>query len=175
MTIRFSTEMGTIAGFAFTCAHDNGLTAHRFGAYEDARAFLQAEMDAHGFTGGLSVCGDEDYCARGRMHIQAVEADPAPSFDATGSNTAHLLGLLGLPSTPDEDGSFFGSLPAQDFLDRVLLAQAAHVDTRVPALASAGPAIYVGRGPGYTEQRLAELRDIAEFGVSRGRTVQWAG
>jgi hypothetical protein len=174
MTIRFSTEMGPIAGFAFTCGHDNGTTEHRFGTYRDARAILLAEIDAHGVAGGLAVCGD-DYCRVGLMHTVAVEADPAPSFGAGGSNTAHLLKLLGLPSTPDEDGCFFGSMPAQDFLDRVLAAQAASVDYRVPAFAAAGPSIHVGRRPGYAEQRLADLRAIAEFGVSRGRTVQWGG
>lgn len=176
MTIHFGTSVGPIAGYAFTCGHDNGTTEHRFGTYADASSFLQVELDTHGFTGGLSVCGDADYCGTGRMHILAVETDQAPSFSATGANTAHLLGLLGLPSAPDEDGCFFGSLPAQDFLDRVLLAQAATTDTRVPALVGAAPvSIHLGRGPGYAELRLAELRAIAEFAVSHGRTVQWGG
>lgn len=173
MTIHFSTEMGPISGFAFTCGHDNGLTEHRFGTYADASAFLQVERDAHGVTGGLAVCGDVDYCGQGSMHIQAVESDPAPSFSATGTNTAYLLGLLGLPSAPEDGGSFFGSVPAQKFLDRVLLAQASLAGARVPVLAAAAPAVHVGQRPGYTEQRLADLRDIAEFGVLHGRTVQW--
>lgn len=176
MTINFGTSTGSISGFAFTCAHDNGTTEHRFGTYADALAFLQVELDTHGFTGGLSVCGDVDYCGQGLMHITAVETDPAPSFSATGSNAAHLLTLLGLPAAPDEDGSIFGSLQAQDFLDRVLLAQAANVDARVPALTAAAPtSIHLGRRPGYAEHRLTELRAIAEFAVSRGRTVQWGG
>lgn len=176
MTIHFGTSTGPIAGFAFTCGHDNGTTEHRFGSYADASEFLLSELNTHGFTGGLAVCGDVDYCGTGRMHIMAVETDPAPSFSATGGNAAHLLQLLGLPSAADEDGCLFGSMPAQDFLDRVLLAQAVNTDARVPALVAAAPAfIHVGRGPGYTEQRLAELRVIAEFAVSHGRTVQWGG
>jgi hypothetical protein len=173
MTVQFSTTMGPIAGFAFTCGHSNGLTGHRFDTYEDAVAFRQTEIDTHGHAGGLAVCGDTDDCGQAIMFVQAVETDPAPSFSASGTNTAHLLRLLDLPSAPNEDGGFFGSMPARDFLDRV---QAAEARTGAsPAPRPAAPAIHVGRYPGYAEGRLEDLRAIAEFGVSHDRPVQWAG
>lgn len=170
MSIAFSTPPSDIAGFAFTCGHENGLTEHRFGSYEEASKVLQVEMDAHGFTGGLAVCGDVDYCGYGLMHIQAVETDPSPSMNVTGSNAVHLLKLLGLPSITDEDGSLAGSTAAEDFLGRVLAAQA-DLGERP---AAAAPGFYVGRHPGYSEERLSDLRDLAAFAISRGRQIQWA-
>ena len=65
MTVNFSTEISPIAGFAITCGTTTAPPEHRFGTYSDALALLQAEFDAHGFTGGLSVCHDEGYCPRG--------------------------------------------------------------------------------------------------------------
>lgn len=43
MSITFSTTISEITGFGFTCVHDNGLTDHRIGSYDDVTALLQAE------------------------------------------------------------------------------------------------------------------------------------
>jgi hypothetical protein len=170
MSITFGTTIGPIEGFAFVCGHDNGLTAHRFGSYEDARTFLQAEYDTHGYTGGLAVCGDVEYCAYGLMSIQAIESDPAPDLNVSNANAMHLLGLLGLPSEPDECGSLGGSTTAEDFLGRVLIAQAVSpADAGVPVTTEVGQGgatmIDMGRRAGYSEDRLTELRELADFAV----------
>lgn len=177
MSITFGTELSPIEGFAFTCGHDNGLTGHRFGTYDDARAFLQAEKDTHGHTGGLAICGD-DYCAFGLMSIQPIESDPAPDLNVSNTNAMHLLELLGLPSEQDEWGSLSGATSAEDFLGRVLLAQAVSpADAGVAATSEVGEGgatlIDMGRPAGYSEDRLTSLRELADFAVDRGRTVQW--
>lgn len=177
MSITFSTTIGAIEGFAFTCGHDNGVTEHRIGSYDDARALLQTELDAQGHTGGLAICGDE-YCAYGPMFIRAIEADPSPEVNVSNTNAMHLLGLLGFPSQSDEDGSLCGSTTAEDFLGRVLLAQAVNPsDAGVPVTETVGQGgavlIAMGRRVGYSDDRLAELRDLADFAVDRGRDVQW--
>lgn len=177
MSITFDTSLSPIAGFSFTCGHENGLTEHRFGSYEESRTFLQAEYDTHGYTGGLAVCGD-DYCAYGLMSIQAIESDPAPDLNVSNTNAMHLLGLLGLPAEPDECGSLGGSTTAEDFLGRVLLAQAVSPsDAGVPVTATVGQSgavlIDMGRRVGYADDRLTSLRTLADFAVDRGRTVQW--
>jgi len=177
MSITFGTTIGPIEGFAFVCGHDNGVTDHRFGSYADARVFLQTERDSNGHTGGLAVCGDE-YCAFGTMFIQAIESDPAPALNVSNTNAMHLLGLLGLPSEPDECGSLSGSTTAEDFLGRVLLAQAVSpADEGVPVTTQKGHGgatmIRMGRRAGYSEGRLTALRELADFAVHRGRDVQW--
>lgn len=177
MSITFSTTIGPIEGFAFVCGHDNGVTAHRIGSYDDARALLQAELDTHGHTGGLAVCGDE-YCAFGPMFIQAIESDPAPALNVGNTNAMHLLGLLGFASQPDEDGSLSGSTSAEDFLGRVLLAEAVNpADAGVPVTTAVGQGgvtmIACGRRIGYSDERLVALRELADFAIDRGRDVQW--
>lgn len=178
MSVTFGTELSPISGFAFTCGHDNGMTEHRIGSYEDARAFLQAEHDAHGYTGGLAVCGDVDYCAYGQMFIQAIESDPAPTLNVSNANARHLLGLLGLTSESEEDGCLSGSTMAEDFLGRVLLAQAVNpTDAGVPVVEEVGQGgmtlVKMGRRVGYADERLTSLRELADFAIDRGRSVQW--
>ncbi|MBG0739012.1 hypothetical protein IV500_06195 [Paeniglutamicibacter antarcticus] len=178
MSITFSTEPSPITGFAFTCGHDNGRTEHRFGSYEDARVFLQGELDAHGYTGGLAVCGDVDCCSFGLMHIEAIESDPAPDLNVTNVNARHLLELLGLDSESDEGGCLSGSVSAEDFLGRVLLAQAVSPsDAGIPARQETGlggvTIVHMGRPVGYSEDRLAALRELADFAINRRRTIQW--
>lgn len=178
MSVTFGTELSPISGFAFTCGHDIGMTEHRFGSYEDARAFLQVEHDAHGYTGGLAVCGDMDYCAYGQMFIQALESDPAPTLNVANANARHLLDLLGLVPAADEGGCLSGSTSAEDFLGRVLLAQAVNpADAGVPVVEEVGQGgatmVLMGRRVRYSDERLTTLRQLADFAVDRGRTVQW--
>jgi hypothetical protein len=178
MSITFGTTLSEITGFAFACGHENGLTAHRFETYDEARRVLQAEYDTHGYTGGLAVCGDVEYCAYGMMSIQAVEADPSPEVNVSNTNAMHLLGLLGFPSQADEDGSLCGSTTAEDFLGRVLLAQAINPsDAGVPVTTEVGRGgatmVRMGRRAGYSDDRLTSLRELADFAVDRGRDVQW--
>jgi hypothetical protein len=151
MSINFNTVPGPVTGFAITCVH--GPTSRRFEAYPAVQTFLQGELDAHGGTGHLAECGD-DFCAAMRMSVVALEADPSPRIQLSGSNAAALLRLLGYPVDGD---SISGSDTAGNVLDRVLAAQANDTDST-----------------GYTAGRLAELRGIAEFSAARGRGVQWA-
>ncbi|MET4144162.1 hypothetical protein [Arthrobacter sp. UYCo732] len=177
MSITFSTALSPITGFAFACGHDNGVTDHRFETYDEARTFLQAEYDARGYTGALAVCGDVDYCAYGMMSVLAIESAPSPEMNVSNANAMHLLELLGLPSTPFE-GSLAGSTTPEDFMGRVLLAEAINpADAGVPVTTttSEGGAtmVQMGRRVGYSEDRLAALRELADFAVDRGRDVQW--
>lgn len=151
MSVSFNTVPGPVTEFAISCVH--GTTEHRFENYQAVQSFLQSELDAHGGTGHLAVCGDE-FCTAKRMSVEPLEADPSPRMNVSGSSAGALLRVLGYPV----DGySVSGSDTAGNFLGRVLAAQAADTD-----------------GTGYTAGRLAELHSIAEFSAARGRDVQWA-
>lgn len=175
MSVTFEATVGPVSGFALTCGHENGVTEHRWGNYADAAEFLQKELDEHGNTGHLAVCGDED-CRYQRMFTHAILADPSPKVNVSGSKAIYLLGLLGIEV--DEDDHPSGSMPAQDFLGRVLVAQAINpADAGRPATESSAGAgtvlVDCGRSEGYAEHRLAQLREVAEFCISRGRDIQW--
>jgi hypothetical protein len=176
MSVTFDTTPSAVAGFAFTCGHENGVTEHRYGNYSDAAEFLQAELDEHGNTGHLAVCGDED-CQWRRMMVHPIEVDPSPYVNVTTTNAFHLLGLLGITV---EDGEHpMGSMSAADFLGRVLVAQAVSpADAGVPPVTttyeSGTTVINCGRREGYSEDRLEQLHELAEFAVDRKRAIQWA-
>lgn len=172
MSISFTTAMSDITAHTFTCGHDNGRTAHRFGSYQDAESFLIAELEARGNTGHLSVCGDE-FCQQSRMFIQALEADPAPVVNMANDNARHILEVLGYD--PRED---FGSATPEDFAGRVLMAVAVNpsdAGTATVEDCEEGKlsVINCGRPEGYTDDRLAELRGLVEFATRTGRSIQW--
>lgn len=84
---------------------------------------------------------------------------------ATPPNILRLLGLI-------EVGSW-GSVAADDFLGRVLLAQAMLGDDGGRDAVRAGNWIACGRSPGYLTDRLAELEEIATWALYRSVAVQW--
>lgn len=175
MSVTFEAALGPVSAFAFTCGHENGVTEHRYGTYSDAAQFLQAEIDEHGGNGHLAVCGDEG-CQYQNMFTHAILVDPSPEVNVSGSNALHLLDLLGI--TVEEGDHPMGSMSAQDFLGRVLVAQAVNpVDAGRPSTESAAnngmPIVDCGRSEGYADRRLDQLREVAEFGVNRGRDIQW--
>jgi len=204
MSVTFTAELSAITGYTFECGvHDNGITAHRFGTFADAEAFLIAEMDANGCTGHLAVCGDE-FCQEDRMFILALEEAPAPEVNVSVFNAVHMLGLLGIETT-NEHGEIdlCGSMSGEDLMGRVLMASAVNpADAGVAASAvryqdgestpmsvaeatsTSAVAVAVeqrsltvidcGRREGYSEDRLADLRELAQFCITTGRTVQWA-
>lgn len=89
------------------------------------------------------------------------------------ANAHHILTLLGV--TPGED--MCGVLDAEDFLGRVLIAQAvAPSDAGTPTHQDArmGTLIHGGRPAGYTERVLGELRIIAETAHRNGKVVAWS-
>lgn len=178
MSVTFTTTPFTISAYAFTCGHDNGVTEHRFGSYQDAVAFRQAELDTHGHAGGLALCGD-DYCAVSGLFVHPIIDDPAPDVNVSNANAVPLLRLLGLPvDLEDEEVELCGTATAEDFLGRIMMAQAVSPsDACMPATEEQGEGmllVWCGRRVGYSDDRLVALRELADFAVSRGKTIQWA-
>jgi hypothetical protein len=83
-------------------------------------------------------------------------------------NAAVLLDALGL------DGELDGALPAAEFLGRVLVGLGlAPVDEGRPAVTDSRWTD-CGRRPGYVQDRLAELRTIAQRAADEGWEVSWS-
>jgi hypothetical protein len=96
-----------------------------------------------------------------------------PQVNMANGNAVALVDLLGL----DFDGDF-GEAPAEDFLGRVLLAQAL-LDVTVddehgrPDVRD-GNWITCGRRPGYLAERLAQLHEIATWAHEHDAVVAWS-
>ena len=96
----------------------------------------------------------------------------APEVNMHNGNAATVLDLLGI--TCDGD---FGETTAEDFLGRVLLAQAlmdvTYDDQQGLPASSDGRWHVGGRRPGYLAEKLTELRDVAEWATRAGVAVVW--
>lgn len=99
-------------------------------------------------------------------------ANHGPTLNLSNGNAAQILDLLGLPVEPD------GTAPAEDFLGRVLLAQAlaghAADDTRGRPAVREGNWTECGRRPGYLAEKLTELHQIATWASKHYVPVWWS-
>ena len=89
------------------------------------------------------------------------------------ANAAVVCGALGIDL---EEWGWCGSLPAEDFLGRVLLALAIQpADEGIPVHETTVPGqvrwIECGRRPGYIQERLAQLHDLAQWAVAHDAEI----
>lgn len=94
--------------------------------------------------------------------------------NVSSSNAVVLCDALGINLA--EEG-WCGSLPAGDFLGRVLLALAIQpADEGIPAheLPTGGVRwVECGRRPGYIQDRLAQLHELAQWAVAHGAEIDF--
>lgn len=131
-----------------------------FAGHSSAAVFLRES--------GL-VCADP-YC-----YVDVTPVVVEPEVQVSNVNSVSLLSVLGLGSDSGEDFSdtCLGSLPAEDFLGRVLLASAvAPVSAEVPTFREENM-VFGGRVEGYVQGKLDALYDVALFAVENGREVMW--
>lgn len=168
MSVTFSTEW-VDGAHVITCGCGAYTSAEVFPSYADAR-------DRARTMGGDFPCQDKYCVADG--HLSAEPQSPEPELNVSNANAATLLDVLGIgvPSGEDEETAedrYCGVMAAEDFLGRVLIAQAlSPVDAGVPATRS-GNWVDGGRAEGYVNDRLDRLRTVASRAVELGVPVTW--
>lgn len=105
--------------------------------------------------------------------IDAVMTFDAPEVNVSNMNAKLLLDALGLG---DQDMWDMPALSAEDFRDRVIVAMSLSlVDEGMPAYASTAPGratvIECGRRPGYLQDQLGRLLEVADSAAARNRAV----
>ncbi len=100
--------------------------------------------------------------------IRDIPAAEELSVNMSSSNAVHVCASLAIDL---EEWGWCGSLPAVDFLGRVLMALAVlPVDAGRPVTVDAEPgrATFVdcGRREGYAQERLGQLRELADWAVA---------
>lgn len=89
------------------------------------------------------------------------------------SNAAMVAATLGISMDPD----WSGEMEARDFQGRVLMALAiSPADEGMPAYdvpGSGARMIEAGRRPGYLQERLGQLHQLAQWAVDHGALVWW--
>lgn len=143
-------------------------------------------------------CKDPELCRAYNLYPTAQLPWIDYEINMTGQNAAFILEHLGLVTRPVQDRieraehtpedpftaavldaavldvDLCGHATGQDFLGRVLIALAlAPFDEGTPTL-DAGRVVAFGRPEGYAQERLAQLRDLAEAAVRHGRTIAWS-
>lgn len=94
-----------------------------------------------------------------------------PDVNVSNVNARRLLDLLGYPATAD----MCGDDDPGEFLGRVLLAQAlAGRDEGIPAHRTGPNTEDWGRRPGYTQDRLIALAQLAQDALAIGAVISWA-
>jgi hypothetical protein len=111
--------------------------------------------------------------------LEWVSDGPKAHFSQ--ANAIHLLMVLGFDVTPDDE--LIGEAPADDFLGRVLTALATEPwDEGVAPVEGPGlllgripvkHMIDCGRRPGYVQDAMEDLREVAEAAQRLGRAVAW--
>jgi hypothetical protein len=107
------------------------------------------------------------------MSVTFTSAAGSPTLNVANGNAAELFELLGL----EFDGDY-GEATAEDFLGRVLIAQAlvgvAFDDENGRPTFSEGLETWCGRRPGYLAEKLAILHRIATWAVEHKAMVWWS-
>lgn len=155
MSVTFAVEQDTVQ-FQLTCSCGMVQLSQVFDTYQEA-------MDV--YSSVVNICDDE-YCRAWPVRAEAVTADEL-ELNLSNFNAYYVLDSLGLEG-------LCGTLSAEDFLGRILLAEAiAPKDEGMPAYTE-GILTHCGREEGYLGDKLALLREIASQAHSKGLQVVWA-
>jgi hypothetical protein len=190
MGVTFTAELVDPAGFVVACCEAAAADRKRFGTYEDAREALRDFELCHMVNGEelrplLPGCSVPEVCPEYEWSVFPVYDDPAPVVEATMVHAVAVLGALGYP-VPDNNpadafacGDLSGVADAAEFAGRVAVALAlAPADAGMPAYEDTrpgGPRWHeCGRRPGYLQEKLTELAELARWCAERGRRVQWS-
>lgn len=143
--------------FSLQCSCGDASHSETFSSYVDA-------VVAHATVN--VACGD-DFCSAFPASIVAV-LPYAEDVNVSNINARAILEVLGLDST-----DLCGDLQAEDFLGRILVAQALNpVDAGVPAYAD-GSVVNCGRPEGYMDSQLIRLQAIAEHAAKHDQLIAW--
>ena len=159
MSVTFSPAMDTAVSHIITCI---------CGEWSNGVVYPSFEM-AHMVAKGMKpACGDV-YCD----YVSVQPADTEPEVQMSNSNAAGLLEVLGLAVGEDFSDYCCGSLTAEDFLGRVLLAQGLNPADAGSDTITVGNIVDCGRPAGYTYAKLDAMREVADWAISHNRKIVW--
>jgi hypothetical protein len=169
MSITFNSNRHSCrTGFAVTCYGYGPEQDWRGPVASTSEEAIESHRKAH--VANLDCDFDE---RRGTTPCYDTDADP--SVNMSNTNAYLLLSSLGF----GDDAPAYGSVSADDFLGRVLMALAvAPQDEGIPSYQVTGNGISAtyyegGRSSGYIQHRLDQLRTVAEFARANNTDVSW--
>lgn len=167
MSVTFAPDLDlSNAPYGVACACGAVKSAVVYPSYADAYAavFVLQSVVA-------PVCGD-DHCAAYSTRL-VLNVD-LPEVNVSNYNAKDILDLLGYRVEEDFSERCAGSLTAEDFLGRLLVAEAINPsDEGIPATTE-GIVTHCGRPVGYMEARISELRSVVEYAKEKNVGIYWS-
>jgi hypothetical protein len=168
MSVTFYAEPSKTVGFDVICVCGNkkGL-CEPYNVVSEILFTLRA-------TGERLVGCDED-CEMFDYFSRAITVGPeSEELNMANMNARDILEVLAI-----EADELAGSMNADDFLGRVLIAEAIAPESaeklvETYSLEDGATIVECGRPAGYVQEKLSALREIAEFAVAHKRKVLWA-
>lgn len=162
MSVTFSVE-SPIIGWVSACACGLVRTTTMYETYDAVRAAIDAGAEN-------PQCWSCDGYGDGPYASAISLFDEAPEVNVSNANAGTLLRALGLY---EQGGDLTGALPGEEFASKVIQARVlTPQDAGVPAT-QYGLVTDCGRRPGYVQDRLDELQEIANFAWDKGLAVVW--
>lgn len=159
MSVTFSPAMDTAVAHVITCI---------CGEWNNGVEYPSFEM-AHMVAKGMKPeCGDP-YCD----YVSVEPAVAEPEVQMSNSNAVGLLDILGIRVGEDFSDRCCGSLSAEDFLGRVLLAQGLNPADAGSDTIAIGNMVDCGRPAGYTDAKLDAMREVAQWALANKREIAW--
>ena len=159
MSVTFSPVMDSTVPHVLVCI---------CGEWSNGVMYPSSEM-AHMVAKGMKPeCGDV-YCD----YVYVEPAVAEPEVQMSNANAVTLLDVLGVQVGEDFSDRCSGSLSAEDFLGRVLIAQGLNPSDAGSDTITDGNAVYCGRAVGYTDAKLDSMRQVAEWAVANERQIVW--
>jgi hypothetical protein len=116
-----------------------------------------------------SNCGDI-YCD----YLYVKPAVFEPEVNMSNSNANDLLDVLGLAVGEDFSDYCAGSITAEGFLGRVLLAKGVAPVSPARLPEKDGIMVYGGRAEGYVQEKLEQLQEVADWAIANKREIIWS-
>lgn len=162
MSVTFSVE-SPIIGWVSACACGQVRTTTMYETYDAVRAAIDAGAEN-------PQCRSCDGYGDGPYASAISLFDEAPEVNVSNANAGTLLRALGLY---EQGGDLTGALSGEEFASKVIQARVlTPQDAGVPAMAY-GAVQDCGRRPGYIQERLDQLQEIANFAWDKGVAVTW--
>lgn len=159
MSVSFSPEFDGSVPHTYECV---------CGGWKSETIYANRIEALNDFAIQSSTCEDP-YCDS----VYAVPATPEPELNVSNTNADEILSYLGLATSEGFSEYCAGTMPAQDFLGRVLMAEALAPEKSGLVTMQIENVVYCGRPDNYMAARFAKLREIAEWAIANDRSVSW--
>ncbi len=179
MSVTFCAEVFAPSAFVVTCGcAPVTAAAVRYDHYEVSaevvRRLREEAREAMTDFAVLPGCEHPDHCSLIGPRTQPIFDDAGPDLNVSNANAKLLLDVLGY-AADIEAGEYSGVADSEEFLGRILTALAvAPADAGAPWHRTTPRFIECGRRPGYLQEKLHALHEIALWCRDNRRRIQWA-